>query len=60
MAFVSEIDTYFAMKKHVKKTQFLLPLEGMICKTVGGKKNKTYKVQFSRLYSEFCKEKKFL
>jgi len=31
----------------------------MISKTLGEKKNKTYEVQFSVLYSEFCKEKKF-
>ena len=40
MAFAFEIDTYFIMKKHIRKTQFLPPLEGMTCKTVVEKKMK--------------------
>ena len=58
MAFASEIDTYFIMKKHIKKTQLLLLLEGMTYETVFEKKG-TYRCQFSSLYAEFCKEKVF-
>ena len=59
MAFASEIDTCFIMKKHIKKTQLLLLLEGMTYETVFEKKKETYRCQFSRLYAEFCKEKVF-
>ena len=40
MAFASEIDTYFIVKKHIKKTQLLLVLEGMTSETVLEKKRK--------------------
>jgi len=47
------------MKKHIKKTQFLLPLEGMTCKTVGGKKMKLIRFNLVGYIQNSVKKKSF-
>ena len=59
MAFASEIETYFIMKKHVRKTQVLLPLKGMICKTVGGKEIKLIRFNLVDYIQNSVKKKVF-
>ena len=59
MAFASEIDTCFIMKKHIKKTQCLLLLEGMTYETVFEKKRKLIGVNLVG-YMQNSVKKKYL
>ena len=59
MAFASEIDTYFIMKKHIKKTQLLLLLEGMTYETVFEKKRKLIGVNLVGYMQNSVKKKIF-